>query len=284
MTTGIATAASAAGEQTASEFQALKERLQATWAAGNYDFFSRFMEPSAAEFLDAVGVRPGAELLDVACGSGQLGLIAARRGAQVHGVDIVPEWIEDARTRAAAESLDAQFDVGDAEALPFEDARFDVTATIYGAMFAPRPDVVASELVRVTKPGGTIAMANWTKEGFIGQMLGTVSRFVAPPGMPSPVLWGNEETVRERFGSSVSRLDLERVLYRFEYPFGPERVVEFFRENYGPTTLAFAKLEGEEREALRADLVRLWREHNQSVSPHRTFVEAEYLRVLGTRA
>ncbi len=107
---------------------------------------------------------------------------------------------------------------------------------------------------------------------------------VAPPGMPSPVLWGNEEIVRERFASGLSRLDLERVLYRFEYPFGPERVVEFFRENYGPTTVAFGKLEGAEREGLRAALVALWREHNESLSPHRTVVEAEYLRVVGTRA
>ncbi len=285
MTTGIATATSgvASGQETA-EFQALKERLQATWAAGNYDFFSRFMEPSAAEFLDAVGVRPGSELLDVACGSGQLALIAARRGARVHGTDIVPAWIEAARTRAASEGLPARFEVGDAEALPFEDARFDVTATIYGAMFAPRPELVASELVRVTRPGGTVAMANWTKEGFIGQMLGVIGKFVAPPGMPSPVLWGDETTVRERFGSLLTNLDLERVLYRFEYPFGPERVVEFFREHYGPVAVAFSKVAGEEREALRAALVTLWREHNQSLSPHRTVVESEYLQVIGTRA
>jgi SAM-dependent methyltransferase len=272
-----------AAAQTA-ELAALKSRLKATWMAGNYDFFSRFMEPSAAEFLDAIGVPEGASLLDVACGSGQLGLIAARRGARVHGADIAANWIEAANARAAAEGLDATFVEGDAEALPYADGAFDVTATIYGAMFAPRPELVASELVRVTRPGGTIAMANWTKEGFIGQMLGTIGKFVAPPGMPSPVLWGNEQIVRERLASRLSRLDLERVVYRFEYPFGPARVVEFFRENYGPTTLAFAKLEGAEREGLRADLVALWSAHNQSLSPHRTVVEAEYLQVVGTRA
>ncbi|MFN8638727.1 MAG: class I SAM-dependent methyltransferase [Dehalococcoidia bacterium] len=266
------------------EMAGLKERLAATWSAGNYDFFSRFMEPSAAEFLDRLPVRPGTELLDVACGSGQLSLIAARRGARVHGVDLVPAWIEAARGRATAEGLDAHFEVGDAEALPYEDARFDVTATIYGAMFAPRPELVASELLRVTRPGGTIAMANWTKEGFIGQMLATIGRFVAPPGMPSPVLWGDETTVRERFASGLTRLDLERVMYRFEYPFAPERTVEFFREHYGPMTMAFAKLEGPEREGLRDALVALWREANESVSPHRTVVDAEYLQVVGTRA
>ncbi len=279
----MTTMVSAATAPTA-EVAELKARLKGTWSAGNYDFFSRFMEPSAAEFLDSLAVPTGATLLDVACGSGQLGLIAARRGARVDGCDIAPNWVEAARGRALAEGLDATFVEGDAEALPYEDARFDVTATIFGAMFAPRPDVVASELLRVTRPGGTVAMANWTKEGFIGQMLGTIGRFVAPPGMPSPVLWGNEEIVRERFASGLARLDLERVTYRFEYPFAPERVVEFFRENYGPVTMAFAKLEGAEREGLRSALTSLWREHNQSLSRHRTVVESEYLQVLGTRA
>ncbi len=265
------------------EIGELKAKLKSTWSAGNYDFFSRFMEPSAAEFLDAIAVPADANLLDVACGSGQLGLIAARRGARVHGADIAANWVEAANARAASEGLDATFVEGDAEALPYADGAFDVTASIYGAMFAPRPELVASELVRVTRPGGIVAMANWTKEGFIGQMLGTIGKFVAPPGMPSPVLWGNEEVVRERLASGLSRLELERVVYRFEYPFAPERVVEFFRENYGPVTVAFGKLEGAEREGLRSALVALWREHNQSLSPHRTVVESEYLRVLGTR-
>ena len=165
------------------------------------------MESSAVEFLNRLEIRAGTAVLDVACGSGQLALIAARRGARVTGVDIATNSIEAARGRAAAEGLDARFDEGDAEALPYAEGSFDVVATIFGAMFAPRPELVAAELVRVCRPGGTIAMANWTKDGFIGQMFKTIARFIAPPGMPSPVLWGDETVVRERFGANVSDCD-----------------------------------------------------------------------------
>ena len=266
------------------DIDALKTRLKATWMDGNYDYFSRFMESSAVEFLDRLGLEPGASLLDVACGSGQLGLIAARRGLKVTGVDIATNSILAARGRAAAEGLDATFDEGDAEALPYADASFDVVATIFGAMFAPRPNLVAAELLRVCRRGGTIAMANWTKEGFIGQMFKTFARFIAPAGMPAPVLWGDESVVRERFGDGVSALRLTRVTYRFDYPFGPTDVVEFFRQHYGPTTRAFAALDDTGREALRAELADLWTSHNQAGEPARTIVDAEYLEVVGVRA
>ena len=269
---------------TAADIDVLKARLKATWMDGNYDYFSRFMESSAVEFLDRLGVAPGASLLDVACGSGQLALIAARRGARVTGVDIATNSILAARGRAASEGLDARFDEGDAEALPYPDARFDVVATIFGAMFAPRPELVAAELLRVCRPGGTIAMANWTKEGFIGQMFKTFARFIAPPGMPAPVLWGDEGVVRERFGRGLSSLRLTRVNYRFDYPFPPADVVEFFRQYYGPTTRAFATLEDAERAQLRAALVDLWTQHNQSADPSRTVVSSEYLEAVGVRA
>jgi SAM-dependent methyltransferase len=266
------------------EISALKERLKATWMAGNYDYFSRFMERSAVELLDRVKVPAGAELLDVACGSGQLGLIAARRGAKVTGVDIATNAIVAARNRARAEGLDARFDEGDAEDLPYPDASFDVVASLYGAMFAPRPDLVARELLRACRPGGTIVMGNWTKEGFIGQMFRTFARFIAPPGMPAPVMWGEEATVRERFGAGVSDLRLTRVIYTFDLPFAPAGVVEFFRENYGPTTKAFATLAPEDAEALRTELAQLWSAHNTSTEPNRTVVDAEYLEVVGSRA
>jgi SAM-dependent methyltransferase len=269
---------------TTTDIDALKTRLKATWMDGNYDYFSRFMESSAVAFLDRLGVKPGASLLDVACGSGQLALIAARRGANVTGVDIATNSILAARGRAAAEGLDARFDEGDAEALPYPDASFDVIATIYGAMFAPRPDVVAAELLRVCRPGGTIAMGNWTPEGFIGQMFKTFARFIAPPGMPAPTLWGDETVVRERFAAGLSDLRLTRVNYRFDYPFAPADVVEFFREYYGPTTRAFATLGETDRSALRAALVELWAAHNQATEPSRTIVDAEYLEVVGVRA
>jgi len=265
------------------DFGALKARLKATWMAGNYDYFSRFMERSAIEFADRIGVKKGAEWLDVACGSGQLALVAARRGARVTGVDIATNSIEAATGRATAEGLDARFDEGDAEALPYADASFDIVATIFGAMFAPRPDLVASELLRVCRPGGTIAMANWTKEGFVGKMFGAIARYMPPPPVPSPVLWGNEDVVRERLGAGVSTLRLTRVTYQFDYPFSPADTVEFFRQYYGPATRAFAALGESEQGSLRAELTDLWASHNQASEGDRTRVDAEYLEVIGTR-
>jgi SAM-dependent methyltransferase len=262
----------------------LKTRLKLTWMDGNYDYFSRFMEPSAVDFLRRLQVPAGTELLDVACGSGQVALLAARAGAKVTGVDIATNAILAARGRAAAEELDAHFDEGDAEALPYADRRFDVVTSLYGAMFAPNPELVSAELLRVCRPGGRIAMGNWTKDGFIGMVFKTIARFIAPPGMPSPVLWGDETVVRERLGAGLSDLRCQRVKYRFDYPFGPAEVVEFFRKNYGPTTRAFASLDESERTALRNELVDLWSTHNSSRDADRTMVDAEYLHVDGRRA
>jgi SAM-dependent methyltransferase len=268
----------------APDIEQLKARLKAMWMDGNYDYFSRFMESSAVEFLDRLGVRKGDTLLDVACGSGQLGLIAARRGARVTGIDIATNLIAAARARAAAEGLDARFDEGDAESLPYPDASFDIVASIYGAMFAPRPELVAVELRRVCRPGGVIAMGNWTKDGFVGRMFKTVARHVPAPNMPAPVLWGDEPVVRERFGPGVADLRLTRVNYRFDYPFEPARVVDLFRECYGPTVRAFEALPAEGQAALRSDLVDLWASHNRSSDPGRTVVDSEYLEVVAKAA
>jgi SAM-dependent methyltransferase len=276
----IATVATIANTTANIDIDALKTRLKATWMDGNYDFFSRFMEASAVEFLDRLDVKPGTSLLDVACGSGQLALIAARRGAKVSGVDIATNAILAARGRAEMEGLDVRFDEGDAEALPYQTASFDVVASIFGAMFAPRPELVTAELLRVCRPGGTIAMGNWTREGFIGQMFKTFARFIAPPGMPSPVLWGDENTVRERLGAGVSDLRLTRITYQFNYPFSTSDVVEFFRQNYGPTTRAFATLGKADQSALRKELTELWASHNKASGPARTIVDAEYLEVI----
>jgi SAM-dependent methyltransferase len=267
----------------ATHMETLKGKLKATWMAGNYDYFCRFMESSAVEFLARLPVRPGDRLLDVACGSGQLALLAARGGAKVTGVDIATNAIAAARARAGAEGLDAKFDEGDAEELPYADESFDVVATLYGAMFAPRPDRVARELVRVCRRGGTIGMANWTREGFVGRMLLTIGKFVAPPGMPSPLLWGDEPTVRERLGNTLADPRLTRTHYRFDYAFSPEGVVDFFRENYGPVHRAFAALPPADQASLREALVDVWSGANQSGEPGRTVVDAEYLEVLGTR-
>jgi len=266
------------------EMAVMKNKLRTTWMAGNYDYFSRYMESSAVDYLNLSKLRPGSTLLDIACGSGQVALLAARQGHPVVGIDIADNSIRAARGRAQAEGLDARFDVGDAEELPYADASFDSIVSLYGAMFAPRPEVVASEMARVCRSGGTLTMGNWTPEGFIGRMFKTFARFIAPPGMPSPVLWGTEAAVRERFGSALEPLQFRRVHYTFDYPFPPAGVVDFFRENYGPTTQAFAQLSESDQAELRKALTDLWTEHNLASEPDRTVVPAEYLLVHGIRA
>jgi SAM-dependent methyltransferase len=260
----------------------LKMRLKTTWSAGDYEVFSRYMEAEAERFYRRLNVAAGATLLDVGCGAGQLALIAARAGARVTGCDIAANWIARARARAIAEGLAVAFDEGDAEALPYGDGQFDVVASLIGAMFAPRPELVAAELVRVCRPGGVVAMANWTPEGFIGQMFKAIARHIAPSGMPSPVLWGDEATVRQRLSTGIAELRLTRRLYPFAYPFPPGEVVEFFRTNYGPMAKAFGALDLVAQEELRAELVDLWSAHNQA-DGDQTRVDAEYLEVVGRR-
>ena len=263
--------------------ETLKSRLHATWTSGDYDLFSRYMEKDARAFYERLRIQPGAQLLDVACGSGQLSLMAARDGINVTGVDIAENLIERARARAVAQHLHARFEVGDAEALPFPDASFDVVVSLIGAMFAPRPERVASELLRVCVPGGMIAMANWTAGGFIGQMFKAISRFIAPANMPSPVLWGDEAVVKDRFGAGISDLKLTRQFYTFDYPFPAREVVNFFRQYYGPTNRAFASLDDVGQKRLHEELESLWSVNNRASSGC-TVVEAEYLQVVATRA
>jgi ubiquinone/menaquinone biosynthesis C-methylase UbiE len=192
--------------------------------------------------------------------------------------------VEQARENAKGEGLTARFDEGDAEALPYEDASFDAVATMFGAMFAPRPELVAAELKRVCRPGGFIAMANWTPTGFLGKMFKTIAAHVKPPvGMPSPMLWGVEETVRERFGEGISKLDMKPQILRFVFPFSPAEVVEHFRAYYGPTQKAFGTLDENGQAALRKDLEQIWTEHNRATDGS-TLVEAEFLEVIAVRA
>ncbi|HLY43191.1 MAG TPA: methyltransferase domain-containing protein [Terracidiphilus sp.] len=265
------------------DIEALKARLKSTWMTGNYDIFSRYLEPDALLFFRRIGVQPGQRLLDVGCGAGQLALIAARADALATGCDIATNWLEKARERAAAEQLNVSFEEGDAESLPYADAQFDVVTSLVGAMFAPRPNLVAAELVRVCKPGGTIAMANWTPQGFVGQMFKIISRFIAPNGMPSPTLWGDQATVHERLREGIVDLRCTYRFYQFEYPFPPDVVVEFFREHYGPMSRAFASLSADGQEQLRQELVALWTANNRSEG-RGTLVDAEYLEVIGTRS
>jgi ubiquinone/menaquinone biosynthesis C-methylase UbiE len=268
--------------QTDKGFDELKTRLKTTWMTGDYDLFSRFMQKDAEHFFQRLGIKAGTRLLDVGCGAGQLALIAARAGAQVTGCDISTNWLEKARARALAEGLQITFEEGDAESLPYEDDQFDAVISLIGAMFAPRPDRVAAELTRVCRPGGMIAMANWTPSGFIGQMFKAISKHIAPSGMPAPVLWGDEATVRERFRARVADLKCTPHFYHFDYPFPPDAVVEFYRSHYGPMSRAFASLDVNGQENLRSELVGLWSAHNNAVDDT-TKVDAEYLEVIATR-
>jgi SAM-dependent methyltransferase len=259
------------------------ERIRATWTAGDFGRIAAGYVRSAAEFIARLELARDEKVLDVACGTGNLALPAARAGARVTGVDIAPNLVAQAKARASDESLAIAFDVGDAEQLPYETNSFDTTVTMFGAMFAARPERAARELLRVTRPGGRIAMANWTPSGFVGEMLKATVAYLPPAaGVPSPLLWGSENVVRTRLAPDLSSLVLTRRVVTFEYPFGPEQVVNEFRLWYGPTVRAFAALDEEERTAFRLDLERLWCEHNRA-SDGTTRVESEYLEVVGVR-
>ena len=265
------------------EMESLKARLKATWMSGDYGHFAKYLEPSALEFLARIPIPAGTRVLDVACGAGQISIPAARAGARVTGVDIATNSIEQARARAQDEGLDVRFDEGDAEMLSYEDASFDLVMSLFGAMFAPRPERVAAELIRVCRPGGRIVMGNWTPQGFVGQMFKTIGKHVPPPPlMPSPLLWGDEATVRERLGDGTAELRLTKRMYPFYYPFPPSEVVEHFRTYYGPTNRAFTALDDAGREAFRRDLENLWTEHN-SADDGTTRMESEYLEVVAVR-
>jgi SAM-dependent methyltransferase len=266
------------------EMAALKTRLKSMWMAGDFGEVAKHIETGADEFINRLNLKPGSSVLDVACGSGNLAIPAARAGAVVTGVDIATNLLEQARARAAAENLTIQFNEGDAEHLPYADASFDEVITMFGAMFAPRPELVSAELTRVCRPGGRIAMANWTPEGFIGQMFKITGKHVPPPAdMPSPLKWGDEETVRERLRDGVTDLKLNRQMCSFIYPIPPREVVESFRLYYGPTQRAFDALDANGQAALRSDLEQLWNEHNRATDGT-TLVKGEYLEVIAIRS
>jgi ubiquinone/menaquinone biosynthesis C-methylase UbiE len=266
------------------EMETLKARLKSTWDSGDYAHFAEPMEPGALEILERLAIPPGAEMLDVGCGAGQIAIPAARAGVRVTGLDLAPHQVEAARARASAEGLEARFEEGDAEMLPYADASFDVVVSLIGAMFAPRPDRVAAELARVCRPGGRIIMANWTPEGFVGHLFKIIGRHVPPPPlMPSPLLWGKEPTVQERFQDHVSDLKLTRYQYPFQYPFDPAETAEFYRLYYGPINRAFAALDDDRQAALREDLEQLWAQANEATDGT-TRYGGEYLEVIAVRA
>jgi SAM-dependent methyltransferase len=261
------------------EMETLKTKLKATWVSGDFGKIAESFEDGAVEFVERLNLKPGTRVLDVACGSGNQSIPAARTGAIVTGVDIAPNLIGQAQKWAEAENLIIQFDEGDAENLSYADASFDVVMTMFGAMFAPRPERVSAELIRVCRPGGVIAMANWTPTGFIGQMFKIIGSHVTPPqNMPSPILWGDETTARARLGDKVSEINFESRLISLTFPFGVPETIEFWREFYGPTHKAFAALDENGQAALRRDLEKLWAENNLA-DDGTTRVESEYLEI-----
>jgi ubiquinone/menaquinone biosynthesis C-methylase UbiE len=213
----------------------------------------------AEHVCDSADLRAGWHVLDVATGSGNAALAAARHGCSVVGVDYVPALLETGRRRAAAEGLGVEFLEGDAEALPFPDAAFDAVTSVFGAMFAPDHEQAAAGLLRVCRPGGTIAVVAWTPHGFLGDLSRTVAVHVPPPaGVPSPMLWGTESHLRDLLGGEVESLAVEERVFTFRFP-SAEHFAAFLRRWYGPTAQAFRTLEGSDRDALALDLVELAR-------------------------
>ncbi len=267
------------------EMEALKSKLKAAWTAGDFGEIARSYQPGAAAFVERLNLKRGDRVLDVACGTGNLAIPAARAGASVTGIDIAPNLVKQARKTAQAAGLDCSFDEGDAEAMPYETGSFDVVMTMFGAMFAPRPIDVAEELVRVCASGGRIAMANWTPGGFIGRMFKITASHVPPPNMPSPVLWGDQTVVGERLNEGISDLKLTLRTITFNFPFSPKEVVEHFRTYYGPTQKAFEFLVGqnEKQLALRKELEDHWEKNNQATDGT-TRCDSEYLEVVARRA
>lgn len=259
------------------------ERARRVWSAGDYDRIAAGFRHEAEAFVERLRLTTDDDVLDVACGTGNLTIPAARRGARVTGFDLMPQLLAAAASWASREQLDIAFDQGTVEDLPYAPARYDVVMSMFGLMFAARPDRVASELARVTRPGGRVALANWTREGFVGQMLARHVKFVpAPAGVPSPLLWGDEAVVRERLDDRHWTVTTARRTLTFRYPFSPAGTSELFRGSYGPTVRAFEALDEDRRVQLAADLSEHWTRH-QHPSVATTEVDAEYLEVVAVR-
>jgi ubiquinone/menaquinone biosynthesis C-methylase UbiE len=243
--------------QTTPDFEAIKQRQQQAWASGDFSVVAARIMLVAEHLVDTADLHAGWRVLDVATGSGNAAIAAARLGSQVVGVDYVPALLERGRKRAAAEGLEVELLEGDAEALPFPDSFFDAVISVFGSMFAPDHEQAAAELARVCRPGGTIALASWTPDGFIGELFRTVSKHMPPPaGLQSPMLWGTEEHLRELFGDRIESLDVMERTFTWRFT-SPEELVTFFRLWYGPTLKAFAALEDTKRDALELDLIEL---------------------------
>ncbi len=277
MTTTITT------ETTTPDYTAITDRQRGVWASGDYSVVAARIPVISELLADAADLRAGDRVLDVAGGSGNTALAAARSGARVVSLDYVPALLARARERAAAEGLEIATVEGDAQDLPFGEAEFDAVISVVGAMFAPDHRRTAQEMLRVCRPGGTIALANWTPDGFIGQLFRTIGAHVPPPpGLTPPPLWGTEAHVRSLLGEGVRDLRARTRTYTYRYA-SPGAFLEQFRTTYGPTLKAFAALRPEGRDALAADIVTLARRFDRRRDGGPVTIPATYLEVVATR-
>ncbi len=260
------------------DYTAIKAKQQATWSAGSYSKVGSTLQISGERLVEWVDARPGATFLDVAAGNGNLTLAAARRFCQVTSSDYVPELLEAGRARAEADGFDVRFRHADAEELPFDEGSFDYVGSTFGVMFTANQEAAAAELMRVCAPGGKIALANWTPDGFIGQIFKTISRFVPPPaGLQSPARWGTEEFLHEQFGPDAQSIQVRRRTFDFRYQ-SAEHFLSYFREFYGPTNRAFAAV-GARAPELAAAILEL--SESSNVATDGTLrVPSEYIEVV----
>jgi 2-polyprenyl-3-methyl-5-hydroxy-6-metoxy-1,4-benzoquinol methylase len=259
------------------------ERTQRIWSAGDYDRISVGFRDEAEAFVERMALSPEEDVLDSACGSGNLTIPAARTGANVTGFDLVPALLDTAASWAARERLAIRLDQGTVEDLPYENASFDTVLSMFGVMFAARPDRVVSELARVTRRGGRVALANWTRNGFIGQLLATHVAYVTPPaGSVSVLQWGDESVVRERLSERDWQVTTALRTLTFRYPYTPAGTAELFRTCYGPTIRTLEALDNQRAHSLAADLTYHWERH-QRPGARGTQVESEYLEVIAIR-
>ena len=264
------------------DYAAVKGRQQLTWSSGDFHVIASLIVPVSERLCDAVDLRAGERVLDVATGSGNTAIAAARRLCEVTGVDYVPALLERGRARAAAEGLTITFQEGDAEALPVPDASYDVVLSTFGSMFAPNQEQAARELLRACRPGGRIGLANWTPEGWIGEMFRVTSRLVPPPaGLRPPTRWGTEDGLRELFGDAVTELRATRQSFVWRFA-SAQQYVDLFRTYYGPTLKAFAALDETGQQTLAADLIAAVERFNRS-NDGTLLVPAEYLEVIATK-
>ena len=264
------------------DLSVVKARQQKTWASGDFAVVASRIVLASELLADAADLRAGWKVLDVACGNGNATLAAARSGTHALGIDYVSELLEDGRGRAMAEGLDVEFRLGDAEDLPVPDASFDAVLSVFGAMFAPDHQRAAGEIIRVTRPGGTVGLASWTPDGFIGEMFGVITRHVpGPPGIASPMLWGTEQHLSDLFGpASADARSVERTCtWRFT---SAEEFVAFFRRWYGPTLKAFEAAGDDGRDALAADLADLARRRDRNDDGGSIAIPARYLETVLT--